>query len=96
MNDLGGNNMKNEVLQVIGRECKVFELQLPCECGGYFAIKSATPSENESKYINGEFHVAHICNKCNRKIFITDIYPKNVSRPFGEFIRFGEQQVRGE
>ena len=96
MNDLGGNNMQNEVLQVIGRECKVFELQLPCECGGYFERKFPTPSENECKYINDEFHVAHICNKCNKKVFITDIYPKHTFRPFGEFIYFGEQHVRGE
>ena len=88
--------MKNETLQVIGRECKVFELQLPCECGGYFAVKSLDPSECEAKYIDGKFNVAHICNKCNRKVFIEGVYPKIDYRPFGEFIRFGELGVSHE
>lgn len=84
------NEMKNETLQIIGRECKVFELQLPCECGGYYVANINFGDIESRKYIDGKLHVQHVCTECNKQIYIEDIYPKHSFRPYGEFIRFGE------
>lgn len=84
--------MNNEILQIIGKECKVFELQLPCECGGYFQLSEQRFSA--AKDIDNEVHFLHICNKCCRQIYVNDVYPKISYRPYGEFIRFGELSVK--
>ena len=92
MKFLRGSNMDNEMLQIIGKECKVFELQLTCECGGNFV--AAVETTTSGKYIDEAYCVLYTCTKCHKSIYVADVYPKHVFRPYGEFIRFGELPVK--
>lgn len=83
--------MENKSIPIIGKECKVFELQLSCDCGGNFVV--ITETITDGKRIDGEYCILHTCTKCGKSIYVADTYPKHTFRPFGEPIYFGELKI---
>lgn len=85
--------MDTETKLVRARPVQAYQLELECECGGFFVCDAQKFScEEESKTVL----FLHQCHECGKEVWVKGWYPRTESRPYGDYSPWGSEKVRSK